>query len=138
MIECSHELQLEHAAALATLTTEVLNLKAAVSDFSVIKDTLVELRFLSEQSVKFNETQLASNREVETTLVNINENLNKLNSRVENLEKADEVEKVSQTEIRVEDTRAKAAQYKAKFVFYGVIFSSTTSVIVLIATLLLK
>ena len=89
MIECSHELQLEHAAALATLTTEVLNLKAAVSDFSVIKDTLVELRFLSEQSVKFNETQLASNREVETTLVNINENLNKLNSRVENLEKAD-------------------------------------------------
>ena len=138
MNECSHELQLEHAAILATLTADVGNIKAAVADFSVIKDTLIELKLLSEQSIKFNETQLASNKEVETTLYNINENLNKLNGRVENLEKAEEKEETSKTEIRVEDKRVSSERYKAKFTFYGVIIAGALTLIGIIVQLVIK
>ena len=138
MGDCSHELQLEHTAKIATIETEIENIKVAVSDFSVIKDTLIKLEFLSEQSVKFNETQLKSNEEVKTTLYNINENLNKLNGRVDNLEKTEEIEKVSATELRVENSRERSARFKAKFTFYGVIASCSVTVILFIATLLLK
>ena len=82
--------------------------------------------------------QQKSNKEVEKTLVNINENLNQLNKRVKCIEEKDVQEEASATEIRVEDKRVSAERYKAKFTFFGVIFASAMSVIGIIIALILE
>lgn len=114
-----------------TLKTEVGIMKAQVADFSVIKETLVELKLLTKQSMEFNKVQALANREVQDCLHEINENLKTLNVKVEGLEKHDEEidrqlkeSSLSDHEVELEDKRLAAERFKAKFSFFGVIITA--------------
>jgi len=135
---CTREMQLEHAGILATLQTKVSNIETTLTDFAVIKETLIELKILSKQSLDFNLTQLKSNKEVERTLMNINENLNQLNTRMKAVEEKDVQEEISATELRVENTRKSSERFKAKATFYGVIATGVFSIVSMIIAIVLK
>lgn len=138
MGECPNEMQLEHTKQLATHENEINNMKRTLSDLSMIKETLIKLTFLSEQTILFNERQNKSNEEFEKALGSINENLNTLNSEVGRLKATDEKEEISKTEIRVEDKRLSAERYKAKFTFYGVIVAGVLAAIGILIPLLVQ
>ena len=124
MSECPSEMQLKHTEQLASMKNEINNIKNIVSDFSTIKDTLIELKILNKQAISFNERQVQSNDKFEETLTNINENLNTLNNRVDHLEISKKKEESTKAEIQIEDKRLRAEQYKSKFTFYGVIVTA--------------
>jgi len=100
MSECPNQLQQEHIKSIATLETKVENLEHKVDDFSIMKDTLVELKALSKEQSSYNkkfnemyEKSIVSNIEFSNTLININANLNSLNSEIKGVnERIDEVE----------------------------------------------
>jgi len=120
-MECANQMQLDHTRQLATMQNDIETMKSTLNDLSTIKETLIELKIISKQNFDFNVTQQKSNKEVEKTLVNINENLNQLNKRVKCIEEKDLREDVSATEIRVKEEEVKSEKFKAKFTFYGVI-----------------
>jgi DNA repair exonuclease SbcCD ATPase subunit len=127
-------LQLEHAAKFAKIETEIDNMKITISDFSDIKNVLVELKLLSKQQLQFNERQIESNEKFEGTLTNINANLNSLNDRVGHLENLKEKEE----DIAIENIKSNTENTKSKFVFYGVIAAGVLSVIGILLPLIIK
>lgn len=89
MSECPTAMQLDHCERLAKLETEVDELQNKVDDFSIMKDTLIELKTLSEEQSEYNkkfnemyEKSLTSNAEFSNTLKNINNNLNSMNIEI--------------------------------------------------------
>lgn len=135
---CPSEIQLSHTATLATMKTEIDNIKTTVSDFSQIKTAIIKLTILSEQQLQFNERQLQANDKFEATLTSINENLNTLNIRVGNLEneKIEEVE--TEKEIKVEKIKLIGQTYQSKFVFYGILATGILALLGIVIPLVVK
>ena len=149
MGECPNQLTFEHIGLLATMQSEIAALKVSVSDLGTIKDTLSRLTTLNEQEMEFNRNQVKSNKEFEATLININENLTKLNGRVCSLEETEEETKIAKKEVIKKEADIKKAndaalvlqiveKRKSNIILIGVIFSSLLSFVGLIITVLLK
>jgi len=127
-MECTNELQLEHARLLATMQSQIETMITTLSDFSVIRETLVKLTILNEQEIKFTERQMLSNDKFAETLEKINESQNKMNShlsnltlRVTSLETTKEQEVEAKTELVVEGDKVKANRFNTILTLYGVI-----------------
>lgn len=99
-MECPNSMQEKHIEAIATLESKVENLENKMDDFSIMKDTLIELKSLSKEQSQYNkkfnemyENSLVSNAEFSNTLKNINTNLNSLNTEIKGTnERLDDVE----------------------------------------------
>jgi len=128
-MDCSHEMQIEHASMLATHEVKIDTMEKTISDFSVIKDALLKLTFISEQSMEFNKMQLKSNEKVEKSLKGINDNLSQLNNRVGCLENHDKRQECSIAEIKVDDKRLKSERAKAQWSFWGIVITGTFLII---------
>lgn len=146
---CPTQLMLDHIKVLATMQSEISALQRSVSDLGTIKDTLSRLTTLNEQEMEFNRNQVKSNKEFEVTLININENLTKLNGRVSMLEQTEEETKLAKKDITDKNAKDKEAQEielvrqatekrKSNLILIGVMFTSVLSFIGLVISIILK
>jgi chromosome segregation ATPase len=129
MNECLSDIQLKHIENISELNVRMDNVEKTLSDLSIMKDTLIELKFLSKQQLDFNRQQVESYNEFKITLANINENLNGLNTemkeisgRVGNLEE--------NKEMKIEKVKGKTEIIKSKIALYGSIISTLGLIVV--------
>lgn len=85
MNECPNAMQTEHIKELATLRSEVNELKDKMDDMSQIKEAIVKLTILQEEQAKFSE-------EVSLTLKDMNSEIKETKNKVNGLE--DKIEKI--------------------------------------------
>lgn len=137
-MECTQEMQIKHAEAIATLQNQMITMANTLQDLSTIKETLTELKIISKQSIDFNQTQLRSNREVETILSKINENLNQLNRRVKTIEEKDIQDDISEADRKSKEEESNSEKFKAKFTFYGVIAAGVLALLGIIIPLIIR
>jgi len=132
------EMQLKHTELLATLATDMDNMKRTLSNLDAIKDTLTELKVLNVQGMEFNKRQITSNEEVKTTLSAIDKNLSALNDRVGLIEKTDVQQDLAVRDEKKEVNRVFVERYKANMTFWGVIVSCCVSLISLFVAFALR
>lgn len=136
--ECTQDMQLKHAELLGNLSADMKNMKTALDALGSIRDTLIEFKLLTVQSMEFNKQQIKSNEEFKNTLSAIDKNLSSLNDRVGKIETTDVQEDLVKKEEKIEDNRIFVERYKANMTFYGVLISCFVSVLSLIIAFKLK
>jgi uncharacterized coiled-coil DUF342 family protein len=110
MSECPNTMQTEHIKELATLRSEVDGIVKKVDDISIMKDTLIELKALSKEQASYNkkfnemyEKSILSNAEFSNTLININANLNSLNTEMRGTN-----ERIDKVEVKIDEIDEKS------------------------------
>lgn len=148
MNELTSDLQVQQIAKIATLEAKVENVEKVITDLSILKENLIELKLMSKQQMQFNERQAKKDEEMTKTLTGIQENLHSLNcemkevrvetkkiiGRVEHLED----EKSDNKEIKIEETKSRTEIIKQKYIVIGLGVSGMLSTLAIVVPIILK